>query len=407
MMFTLMNRFTKAMENHSMWNKPWKSAEGYLIGGGLVAVGILFQLVAGPIQWDHFAWPVNIIILIIFLSIIGLMYCLRSKVYLFEWMMHIQSAIPSIAYALGLTIIMGVTVQTDHGGIPWLSQMLTFWPFVLIYTWITLIAGLVTLKRIMHFRVKDIPFILNHLGLFIAMTCATLGNADMQKLQMTVRTDVPEWRALDRQGDTVELDLAIELHKFTKEEYPPQLLLADHKEEKVLQEGEHAGWKIQVLKRFDEAALIHNDEGIRYEPWNSTGATTAMMIKASKDTRNVVGWVSCGSYMFPSKSLTLDDRHSVIMPERSPKRYASDISVYTKDGKQTKGVVEVNKPMKIEGWKIYQYSYDRSRGRWSETSIFELVKDPWLPAVYCGIFMMLAGAICLMLFMAPKPIKED
>ena len=31
---------------------------------------------------------------------------------------------------------------------------------------------------------RDIPFLLNHLGLFLAMTTATLGNADMQLLKM-------------------------------------------------------------------------------------------------------------------------------------------------------------------------------------------------------------------------------
>ena len=120
------------MENKHMWNKPWKSAEGFIIGGGLIAVGILLQLAIGPIKWSIFSWPINIIILLVLLSTIGIMYCLRAKVYVFEWMMHIQAAIPSIAYALGLTIIMGLTVQTERGGIPWLSRMLTFWPFVLI-----------------------------------------------------------------------------------------------------------------------------------------------------------------------------------------------------------------------------------------------------------------------------------
>ena len=395
------------MENKHMWNKPWKSAEGFTIGGGLIAVGILLQLSIGPIKWSIFSWPINIIILLVLLSTIGIMYCLRAKVYVFEWMMHIQAAIPSIAYALGLTIIMGLTVQTERGGIPWLSRMLTFWPFVLIYTWMALIAGLVTLKRIMHFRVREIPFILNHLGLFMAMVCATLGNADMQKLQMTAKTDKPEWRALDKKGDTVDLDFTIALHNFTIDEYPPQLLLADHMEERVLEEGEHAGWKIKVKKKIDDAALIHDEDGIRYEQWNSSGATTAMLIMAVKDDKTRVGWVSCGSYAFPAKTLPLDERYSVIMPERAPKRYASEISVHTEDGKNVSGVVEVNKPMKINGWKIYQYSYDKKMGRWSTTSIFELVKDPWLPAVYCGIFLMLAGALCLMLFMAPKPIKED
>ncbi len=390
-----------------MWEKPWKSTEGFLIGGGLVAIGILLQLSVGPIVWDSFAWPVNIIALIALLCVIGLMYRLRSNIYAFEWMMSIQSAVPCLAYALGLTIIMGMTVQTEGGGIPWLSQMLTFWPFVLIYTWMALTAGLVTLKRVMHFRIKEIPFILNHSGLFIAVVCATLGNADMQKLHMTVKQDTPEWRATDGKGNTAELDLAVELHDFTIEEYPPQILLADHLEEKVLPEGDHAGWTIEIQKNIDCAAVVHSDGDIRYEPWNSSGATTAMFVKVTRNDEEITGWVSCGSYLFPPVSLPLDERYSVIMPEKAPKRYASDISVYTKDGRNLRGVVEVNKPMKIDGWKIYQYSYDKNRGRWSETSIFELVKDPWLPAVYCGIFLMLAGALCLMLFMAPKPIKED
>lgn len=48
--------------------------------------------------------------------------------------------------------------------------------------------------------------------------------------------------------------------------------------------------------------------------------------------------------------------------------------------------------MKVDGWKIYQYSYDTRMGKDNEISIFQLVKDPWLPLVYAGIFMMLAGA---------------
>ena len=34
----------------------------------------------------------------------------------------------------------------------------------------------------------------------------------------------------------------------------------------------------------------------------------------------------------------------------------------------------------------------------SQVSIFELVTDPWLPAVYTGIYMLLAGAFCMLIF---------
>ena len=79
----------------------------------------------------------------------------------------------------------------------------------------------------------------------------------------------------------------------------------------------------------------------------------------------------------------------------SPRRFASEIKVLTKTGKSIETVVDVNKPIEVDGWKIYQYGYDTQMGAQSEISIFELVRDPWLPAVYTGIYMMLAGALCM------------
>jgi hypothetical protein len=47
------------------------------------------------------------------------------------------------------------------------------------------------------------------------------------------------------------------------------------------------------------------------------------------------------------------------------------------------------------GYSLYQLSYDENYGKWSAISVIEAVKDPWLPAVYLGIFMMLAGSVYL------------
>lgn len=296
-----------------MWTKPWKTTEGFLIGGGLFAVGLALQASIGPINWSLFASPVNWILLVLLLGLLVLIYLLRKKVYAFEWMMHGQAAVAAIAWALGITLVMGLLPQTREGGVPWLSQMLTFWPFVMIWTWMMVISGLATINHLLRFSLKEIPFLLNHLGVFVAIVSATLGSADVQELQMTVYYDSPEWRALSDDEVVMEPGVAIELHEFTVDYYE----------------------------------------------------------------------------------------------DMTPKRFASEISVYTEDGKNLRGTVEVNKPMKVNGWKIYQYGYDNALGSKSPYSVFLLVKDPWLPAVYSGIFLMLAGALCLMLFMAPKPVKQE
>lgn len=114
--------------------------------------------------------------------------------------------------------------------------------------------------------------------------------------------------------------------------------------------------------------------------------------------------MSCGSYIFPYISLQLDDAVSMVMPEREPRRFASDVMVYTKDKQTKEACIEVNKPLSIAGWKIYQLSYDETKGKWSRMSVFELVRDPWLPIVYTGILMMIAGAIGLFL---SAPVKKN
>ena len=37
--------------------------------------------------------------------------------------------------------------------------------------------------------------------------------------------------------------------------------------------------------------------------------------------------------------------------------------------------------------------YDEKEGRWSRLSLIEAVRDPWLPVVYCGFFMIMAGSV--------------
>ena len=288
-----------------MWIKPWTMKEGFLIGGGLIFAGLMLELSVGPVRWDAFAWPANGIVLAGFLAIIALISLLRKKVYAFQFIGTYQAAIPAMVYAVVLTIIMGLTRQQVNG--TWLNNMLSFWPFVLIYTYITVILGVVTLKRLCmlrwHLNIRDIAFLLNHLGLFIALTTATLGNADMQRVKMICGVGEPEWRVFDKEGAIKEMPIAIELKKFIMESY---------------------------------------EDG-------------------------------------------------------KPKRYASEVQILTKSGKNIETTIDVNKPYEVDGWKIYQYGYDTQMGAQSQISIFELVSDPWLPWVYAGFYMMLAGAVLMTL----------
>ena len=293
-----------------MWNKPWKMKEGFLLGGGLIIAGLALELTIGAVNWDAFAWPVNGIILLGMILALVVMTLLYNKVYAIRFLCTYQAAIPTMVYAVVLTIIMGLNRQADDG--TWFNNMLTFWSFVLIYVFIAIILGLITLRRLSklthHITLRDVSFLLNHLGLFMAMVCATLGNADIQRLKLTAIVDEPEWRAIDQEQRIVELPFTIQLDKFIMETY---------------------------------------DDG-------------------------------------------------------SPRRFASDIQLITPSKDTIKTTIDVNKPAELDGWKIYQYSYDTTMGPMSQISIFELVHDPWLPWVYAGIFMMLGGAASMFILAQRK-----
>ena len=281
--------------------------EGFAVGISLIVVGVVLQMVLGPVAWHAFAWPVNGITMAAFLAATALIYILRKRVYALQFLGTNGAAIPAMALAVVLTIVMGVTIQKPDG--TWFSHMLSFWPFVLVYTLVALILGQSIVNRAMHFSWKrDIPFMLNHLGLFIAMTTATLGNADVQRLKMIAVEGQKEWRAVADNGLVKTMPMSIELKKFIMETY---------------------------------------DNG-------------------------------------------------------SPKRFASAIKVVEKSGLETEATIDVNKPIEVQGWKIYQYGYDTSMGAQSKMSILELVSDPWLPLVYAGFYMMLAGSAWMLLSSRPK-----
>lgn len=292
--------------------KPWNLLEGFAIGAVLIGIGLILQWTIGPVEWSVFSWPVNGITLSLFLLAIVLMTVFAKQCRLFRFFSTQQVAIPTLVYAVVLTIVMGLTQQKAGGrGI---DNMLTYWPFVLIYTLMAIVLGMVCLRRLLHFRfsIANLQFMAFHLGLFIVLLTATLGNADMQRLKLISFVGQIEWRGVNEENRVVETPLAIKLKRFIMETY---------------------------------------DNG-------------------------------------------------------QPKRYASEIVVRTKSGDVKHAVVDVNKPVRINGWKIYQYGYDTQKGAQSQMSILELVRDPWLPAVYTGIYLMLFGALLMFMWKGRKEEKR-
>lgn len=400
-----------------MWQRPWGLKEGLTVCIGLICIGFALQLSIGGFVWSYLAWPINISLLTLFIALEVILYTLRRRMYFIRRAMSYSAAIPALAAAVVLTLIMGLTQQlpeghraTDPLGF---TQMLECWPMVLAYLWMTLILGLVTIKQFASPSLRKVPVMCLHTGLFIVVVCATAGSADMQRLTMTTGIGRAEWRACDVHGNIVELPLAVELNDFAIDEYPPKIMAIDNATGQALPAGkpEHlmlddgftrgtiGDWTIDVEQVLDFAAPLQAyADTTSYSEWHTAGATSAALISASSadGATTVRGWVSCGSFAFPYRALRADSTLSFVMPDREPRRFASDVTIYTKSGKRIDATIEVNKPVTVEGRKIYQLSYDETKGRWSDVSVLEIVSDPWLPAVYVGLMLMLLGAVLLL-----------
>lgn len=444
-----------------MWNKPYTLKEGTAIVAGLLVTGGLLQVTLGPLEWGLFAWPANFITLILFVFLLIVAFLLRKRSYFCLFMSTMQAAIPAIAAAAILTLIMGVTKQVAEGKRPMdplgLTKMLSFWPFILVYVWMTAILGEVTINQIARFSWRRFPTLVSHVGLFLILTCGTLGSADMLRVKMYCETGQPEWRGLDAFNNVHQLPVAIQLEKFTIDEYPPKLMLIDKtgrplpqdKPENLLvdngmKSGQLLDCKIDILKRIDNAVPVMLSKMIGKMPEgmmsnirmdslgqarnkdgyiasdasgsacallvrvtrgvNANGSSDSNLIKGQKQV--VTGWITSGSYLFPYQALRLKNGRMLAMPNREPRRFASLVNIYTQSGQNIQTEIEVNKPFTIEGWKIYQLSYNEQMGKWSNLSVFELVTDPWLPVVYIGIFMLLIGAVGMFLTASRKKEVE-
>lgn len=309
-----------------IFHKPWGMKEGLLIITGLLSLGLMLQQFVGPVRWELTSWPVNIILLSVFLTMIVSMHLLRKKVYFFSWLSGFANAISALVFATLVTIVLGLIEQKpaeSDGNI--MNHLLSAWPFVLIYVWLTVSLGMTILRIGSQRWTRRTPaFMLNHLGLFVVITAATFGNADMQRLTMTVGN-----QALGYGPQDIAHDETSKTHKSMKLDF----------------------------------AILLKDFEIAYH--------------------------------------TTDSIHL----DRIPESYTSHVTIFS-EAEQVDTVIKVNKPVNVNGWDIYQYGYggfadDRTVG----FSRLLLVRDPWLPWVYAGIFMMLGGALTLFFTQTPNNRK--
>ncbi|MCF8457014.1 MAG: cytochrome c biogenesis protein ResB [Bacteroidales bacterium] len=393
-----------------IWQHPWSYIESYLIALGLLLAGFLIEFSTGAGTIEIPAWPGNGIILFICIGLLLLVHFFFRRMHFVKWLSSVPAAISAISAFAFLVMLMAVFPQESQVGrttSPFgFDHIVQSWPYMLVMLYFLSSLGLVTLKRFFPFTRRNLGFFINHAGLWIAIVAGSLGTSDMLRLTLTLQEGQANWLATDASGLEHELPFAIKLLDFSLEEYEAKIGILDNpKAELFMDENNHPfyaskgntgnllGRDVKVLDYLPTAGKVSD----RYEPFLGFGAPPAAWVEIinQKNQESKIAWLSCGNFMHQPDYVKLDSNFSLIMIPPEPKRYRSEVFILSEEKGDTISI-EVNKPYQVAGWKIYQLSYNERMGRYSETSVFELVRDPWLPLVYIGIFMMMAGAFYLL-----------
>ena len=113
-------------------------------------------------------------------------------------------------------------------------------------------------------------------------------------------------------------------------------------------------------------------------------------VRAGGETER--GWLLARFPGFPPLGLSRTLRSGrIVFLDRGSERvqsYASEVTILRDGAPAAKGRIEVNRPLRIGGWKVYQSTYDRTGWQWSG---LEFVRDPGVPLVYCGFALLALG----------------
>jgi hypothetical protein len=395
-------------KQRNLWENPWGYVESFIIGLGLMVAGFALEVSTPNLTTFKLIFPYNLYILISYCIILFIVYKWLSHLQIIRWLTKVPAAITSISLVTFLVLIMGIVPQVPSKSqfinTLGLNHITTNWAFILILIVFLSNLGLITIKRFLQFSLSNVGFILNHLGLFLALTAGVLGSGDLQRMTIDTKENEPSWIALDEENNPIELPFAFFLKDFRLEEYPPKLALVDNKNGDLhFNDGKNL-YLIENDKSYEfgefEIKINHylttsGRIGNKYAFVNEIDSPPAALVEViNNNTDSIInGWISCGSFSKQPQSLKINEQLSLVMTVPEAKKFSSDITILTQDETKTDVTLEVNKPYKFEGWKIYQYSYDYNLGKWSNISVLEMVKDPWLPVIYIGIFMMIAGAV--------------
>lgn len=318
---------------------------------------------------------------------------------LVKWVTGIPFAVTSCTFVALMALAGGIVPASVWAQKFGLESYWGSWPFLMVgYLMLLNLVGS-SGRRMWPLTYTNVVYQASHLGLAIALLGGAYSGLTLERKRMVLFKGMPVGTMVDEQNREFKAPFEVELREFRMELFNPTLTLAtiDKKSPDGLKQSAGAlllkkgvvekleGHTIAVEKFYKHAAF----DGLHWRevPWK-TAAPAALLKVTTPDGKSKSGWICSGSPETMPAYLMLKDDQAILMNQPRPKKFESDIKI----GQETLKV-GVNEPVHVQGYDLYQFSYDEKMGAASSYSVIEIVRDRGLPIVYTGIFLMLGGAM--------------
>ena len=417
----IQNGKTNPGNNAQIWVRPWKYTESFIITINLLILGFAIEAISGGAGVKLPGFPVNIYFVVAFGALLAFLYVKFKAKPLIIWLSSVPAGIVAIIIYAVMVLLLGFIPQDMEQPNAFLKlsglwHVKNSWPFLFIQLYFLIVLAMVTFRRAIPFKTKNIGFLLNHFGLWLTILAAGLSSSDLQRLSVNLYEKEKESNiGIAENGDKYPLPFSLKLLDFDIIEYNPKIGIFDIGTGKFImgsaQSMPFAGpnletnlgdWHLQVVKYYPLALY---KSGILQPTDSSSGYPAAQVLAKNNLTGDTVrGWISTGSVTLHPDYFHLKGKEYLMLELPAPKKFYSKLVVFNGSGASDTVQVAVNKSHSIGVWSIYQSGYDEQMRRWSTLSVIEAVKDPWLPVVYTGIFLLVVGAIYM--FWIGKDKKE-
>lgn len=189
---------------------------------------VILQMAAGNFPLSFFAFPLNAIVAFIWLFLLWRLYKEGGKLPFTRFLLSSNTSVLSILLLIGGSLVIGLFPQLsdrEAADMPGIFAALgcynfmTSWIFIAILFLLLSNLGMVIIHACYHRMQAKKRFLLNHVGLWLALFAGFFGSSDVQTLRVLLYPDTPTREAYDMNGLVYYLDYELELYQFEMEYY--------------------------------------------------------------------------------------------------------------------------------------------------------------------------------------------